>query len=243
MTAEHLSQHYGRKTSAICRCTLSTFFLSTVTEYRISIPTRPEHCNRETRNMATPRHLTATCFQWHVASHATSTLAQKKKRVPEYVAGHCAGYWGWKTSSHPVRLATDVSRAQSIPLDAPGDFFPACCVPRACQPCSKIQHVLHISRSSNTRMVTLCNSRSLLEFLRIFRLVQRQVGGGAPIGDLLVMGGSAGRWWRRLMLWRDSRRGRRRRCCGERQKPTGGRLFFCNTTITRLRDRGQSPDR
>lgn len=73
-------------------------------------------------------------------------------------------------------------------------------------------------------------SHSLLVFLVIVRLILLYVGGGAPVGDVLVVGGSAGRLGRRLVLRSDNRLGWRGRCCSVRQKPTRGRFLLSHTT-------------
>ena len=88
-----------------------------------------------------------------------------------------------------------------------------------------------------------CNSHSLLVFLVIVRLVQWYVGGGAPVGDVLVVGGSAGRLGRRLVLRSDNRWGWRGRCCSVRQKPTRGRFLLCKPKNTWLGDWSVRSDR
>lgn len=83
------------------------------------------------------------------------------------------------------------------------------------------------SPASPSQPNTHHNSHSLLVFLEIVRLILWYVGGGAPVGDVLVVGGSAGRLGRRLVLRSDNRLGWRGRCCSVRQKPTRGRVLLC----------------
>lgn len=100
------------------------------------------------------------------------------------------------------------------------------------------------SPASPSQRNTNSNSHSLLVFLVIVRLIQWYVGGGAPVGDVLVVGGSAGRLGRRLVLRSDNRLGWRGRCRSVRQKPTLGRFLLCKPIKkTRLRNLGWSPNR
>jgi hypothetical protein len=106
----------GRKTSAF---PLHTFNNQPWYHYEIktSNPTRPEHCNQKTTNMATPRHLMATCFQWHVASHAPSTFVKTKStwmcrralcrilRLEDFFSSCEAGNWRFKSSKHSFKCA------------------------------------------------------------------------------------------------------------------------------------------